>query len=98
METFKNNIGVIEKGVASKSFRIAGINSKNGYRLIKILPEHQLIPDWVQKNFPEAILATNIEELMQDSSIDLVMVSANDENHKDIVANFLQKGKHVRVV
>ena len=97
METF-NNIGAIEKGVTGKSFRIAGINSKNGYRLIKILSQKKSMPDWVQTHFPEATVASDIEDLIHDSSIDLVMVSANDENHKDIVANFLQTGKHVRVV
>lgn len=97
METF-NNIGVIEKSVAGKSLRIAGINSKNGYRLIKILPQKKTMPEWVQTHFPEATVASNIDDLIHDSSIDLVMVSADDENHKDIVANFLQTGKHVRVV
>ena|SRR5688572_24030628 len=97
METF-NDIGVIEKSVAGKSFRIAGINSKNGYRLIKILPQQKTMPEWVQTRFPEATMASTIEDLIHDSDIDLVMVSGNDEDHKDIVSNFLQTGKHVRVV
>ena len=97
METFKN-IGVIEQGVASKSFRMAGINSKNGFSLIKILPKNLQVPDWVKEYYPEATMAKDIDDLIHDSAIDLVMVSASDDEHKDLVADILQTGKHVRVV
>ena len=97
METLKN-IGVIEQGVAGKSFRMAGINSKNGFRLIKILPKNLQVPAWVKDYFPEATMATDINDLIHDAAIDLVMVSASDDQHKDLVADILQTGKHVRVV
>lgn len=97
MNTFKD-MGVIEQGVAGKTFRMAGINSKNGFRLIKILPKNQQIPGWVKDRFPEAETVTEIGDLIHDSAIDLVMVSANDDDHKNLVADILQTGKHVRVV
>lgn len=97
MNTFKD-MGVIEQGVAGKSFRMAGINSKNGFRLIKILPKNKQVPDWVKDRFPEAETVTEIDALIHDSTIDLVMVSANDDDHKNLVADILQTGKHVRVV
>ncbi len=91
-------MGVIEQGVAGKSFRMAGINSKNGFRLIKILPKSRQVPGWVKDRFPEAETVTEISDLIHDATIDLVMVSANDDDHKNLVADILQTGKHVRVV
>lgn len=97
MDTFKN-IGWLEQNITSKDFRVAGISQQNGYQLIKILSEDNLSYSRVKNRFPEAERVRDTESIIQDPRIDLVFISAQEEDDRDLVANILRSGKHVRVV
>lgn len=97
MDTFKN-IGWLEQNITGKDFRVAGISQQNGYQLIKILSEDNLSYSRVKNRFPEAERVRDTDSIIHDPRIDLVFISALEEDDRDLVADILRSGKHVRMV
>lgn len=94
------NMDLIEKNLAGKDFKIAGIANDNGYHLTKIyLKDSNNIKDtWVLRLFPGAQIVQDISEFTKDNSIELIIIPAAKSNDPSVLANILHAGKHLRVV
>ena len=91
---------VIEDGLSSQQFVIAGIGNDHGYHLKKIYLQDQVIPTqaWVGEIFPGAQVVKNIQEITNDACIELVIISASESNDLSTLVKILQTGKHVRII
>ena len=91
---------VIEDGLSSTQFVIAGIEKDHGYQLKKIYLPEQEIPThtWLGEMFPGAQVVNDMQEITGDKCIELVIISASVSNDLSTLVKILQTGKHVRII
>ena len=53
--------------------------------------------EWLQKNYPKILPSTNINEILNDNSIDAVVIATPISSHYKIIKRVLESGKHVFV-
>lgn len=92
----ENNIGLIEDGVAGKSFRLAGISNNEG-SLRKIFIGANASDNWVKQTFPDTEIVQDANAILQDQEIDLVIMPET-KDEPTMVAEVLNSGKNVRIV
>ena len=90
--------GVIECGIKGETYIKDRIGNTNNYFLKKILIKDKSNAAITQSQYPKAELVEDIEAIIQDDTIELVLVSAPAENDKDIIRQVLLTGKHVRII
>ncbi len=90
-------VGLIGFGMAGQVFHAPVIVSVPGLHLAKIResrPENITIAN---KRFPQAEIVKEADDLISDSSIDLVVVATSNTSHFDLAKKALEAGKHVVV-
>ena len=98
MKTFKN-IGLIVCGDSStKTFNLSSVSRSEGYTLKKVYTKESISEDLAQLIYPQAEIVTDKHALLQDASLDLIVVSAPVNSSADLVSEVLRSGKPVRVV
>lgn len=91
------NVGLIECKQPVGSFNTDSLGNRNGFHLKKVLiPD--VSPDVSRKHYPHAEIVQDKRAIMEDSSIDLIVISGAAKSDLDLVAEVLQTGKHVRLV
>ena len=90
--------GVIESGIKGESFIKDRIGNTKDYYFKKILIKDKTYAALTQSQYPKAELVEDIEAIIQDDTIELVLVTASAGNNKDIIGQVLQNGKHVRII
>jgi predicted dehydrogenase len=97
MDNFKN-VGLIEckSLVLADAYEIT--NHLNGFHLKKILVKQKIAEQTAQKQYPGAELVNDIHSIIEDQSIDLVIVSYPEDDDFPMVAEALKAGKQVRIL
>lgn len=92
----KNTIrtGLVGFGLGGQCFHAPFLAQHPGYELARIVERHQ---DKSRERYPQAIITRSIEELVQDPSIDLVVITTPNPFHFPYAAMALEAGKHVVV-
>jgi predicted dehydrogenase len=85
---------VISYGVSSKTFHIPFITTHGGYSLDMILERNG---ETCKEKFPSVKVAKTIEEVLQDTSIELVVITSPNTTHFPYAKAALEAGKHVVV-
>jgi predicted dehydrogenase len=97
MKTQKN-IGVIACGGPGNIAQLASINTLSGYILKKIFLNRDISANIVKSHHPETEIVSNQESILNDSAIELVLISSPTQQDIDIVGAVVQSGKAVRIV
>ncbi|UJH90152.1 Gfo/Idh/MocA family oxidoreductase [Antarcticibacterium sp. 1MA-6-2] len=91
------NVALVGFGSGARFFNAPIISSIEGFDIKKILTS---TPDNVKNaetDFPKAIILTDYKEILEDSSIGLVVIATPNHTHTDYAARALKAGKHVIV-
>ena len=97
METNKN-IGLIECSPGSEISRITSQNNPDGYIVKKIMTSNKLNGDSAVQKYPEAQLVDNINSIIDDSAIELILVSNPKQTDLNMIGEVVQSGKNVRII
>ena len=71
--------------------------------LLKALPEYELSHVWqrssdkAKQHYPEVLIVRSFEDIVNDPSIELVVVNTPNESHFEFTSRALRAGKHVVV-
>lgn len=90
------NVGLIECNNPEGHLRVDLIN-ENGFHLKKVMGT-RTSAEIIKQHYPQSEIVLHKESIMQDASIELVVISGPGRQDLDLVAEVLQSGKHVRVV
>ena len=85
-------VGVIGFGLGGRVFHAPFVNAVAGLRLVSIM---QRTGDAAAKAYPETRIARSVEELLADTSIELVVVTTPNATHFTLAKQALEAGKHV---
>jgi len=88
------NVGLVGYGLAGEVFHAPLIHANPHLRLTHIV---QRTGDSAKQKYPDVHLLRSVEELVAESSVDLIVVATPNTSHFPIVERALQSGKHVVV-
>ena len=88
------NVGLIGYGHAGEIFHAPLIHSDPNLQLTHIV---QRTGDTARQKYPDAHLLRSIDDLLADSSVELVVVATPNASHSWIATRALHAGKHVVV-
>ena len=87
------NVAIVGFGLSGKYLQAPFFEANKNYFLKTILSNHQDPKEF----FPEVNVVKNIEEILNDPSIDLVSICSPNTTHYNYVKLVLNAGKHVLV-
>jgi predicted dehydrogenase len=90
--------GVIECGINNETTIKDRIGNTNGLVLKKMLVKNKTSIAATQQLYPMAELVDNTASIIQDDTIQLVLVADPQEQDKDLISQVMQSGKHVRII
>ena len=85
-------VGVIGFGLGGRVFHAPFVNAVTGLRLAAIL---QRSGDAAAKAWPATKIARSLPEILEDKTIEMVVVSTPNETHFALAKQALEAGKHV---
>jgi predicted dehydrogenase len=97
METNKN-IGLIECNSKGEISSVTSNNNPDGYIVKKIMAPNKVSGDIARSQFPEAQLVDDIKSILQDSAIDLILVSKPKQADMNLIGEAVKAGKNVRII
>lgn len=97
MNTIKN-IGLIECGSKQKPLYISPVSILQGYSIKKILSTADATETNIKSRYPLAEIVENTRDILDDNSIDLVIVSGPSHEDMGMVGEALQAGKQIRII
>jgi len=97
MKTIKQ-IAVIECGNSSKLFQLSPISKSQGYVVSKIFYKSNVPDNVINTNHPGAVVVQDQQAIIDDSLIDMVVVSSPSPSEMDIVGEMIKANKATRIV
>ena len=91
-------IGVIECGNPAKLFQLSQISQLQGYTVSKIYYKNGVPEHLISKNHPGATVVDHHQAIIDDSQIEMVIVSSPSADEMNIVGEMLKANKATRVV
>jgi len=92
------SFGLVECGTQGKHFQLPQVSKQEGYLLKKVLLKGDVSADAARREFPDAEIVTDKKDILQDDSIDLVIVASPRERDMGLVSEVIKAGKHVRII
>lgn len=96
METI-TNVGLIEYASSAGAFKTDTLGNRHGFHLKKVMVPNGS-PELTRLQYPQSEIVQDKRSIMEDSTIDLIVISGAAKSDLDLVAESLQTGKHVRIV
>lgn len=97
MNTIKQ-IAVIECGDSSKLFQLSPVSQSQGYVVSKIYYQNEVPVNVVNSNHPGAQVVEDKQAIIDDSKIEMVIVSSPSANEMDIVGAMLKANKPTTIL
>ncbi|KAF3482483.1 oxidoreductase [Arthroderma uncinatum] len=95
--TTKYNVGVIGYGLSAKVFHIPFISAVPEFKLYAIVQRTPSASDDAQKDHPDSKIYRTVEDLVNDSAVDVVVVTTTPDSHYSLTKLALEANKHVIV-
>ena len=92
------NVGLIECSLPGQSFQMEQMQDVNGYHLTKALVLNDSSGEIFKSHYPQVEIVNDKSSIINDNSIELVIVSAPSATNMDLIGEVLHAGKHVRVL
>lgn len=86
------NVGLVGYGISTKVFHAPFIATNKNFQLVSVVERHK---QESKENFPNVQVVRSIEELLQNDSIDLVVITTPNETHFPYAKAALKAGKNV---
>lgn len=83
---------LVSFGISSKTFHAPFLNSLPGYDLVSVVERHGAS---AKNIYPSVEVVPSIEKLLQDDSIELVVITSPNETHFPYAKMVMEAGKHV---
>ena len=96
METV-TNVGLIECRTPSGTFNTESLGNKQEFRLKKVMVPNASA-EITRLHYPQSEIVQDKRAIIEDASIDLIVISGAAKSDLDLVAEIVQTGKHVRIV
>lgn len=96
METV-TNVGLIECNTSIESFKTETLGETGGFRLKKVMVPN-VSAEITRLHYPQSEIVQDKRAIIEDASIDLIVISGAAKSDLDLVAEVVQTGKHVRIV
>lgn len=97
METL-TNIAVIECDAAKPPFLLDTTSTINGFYLKKVLAKRTITERMAKEQYPKSEIVQSKHAIINDKSIELVIVSSPAKEDLSLVGEVLESGKQVRIV
>ena len=97
MDTTKY-IGLIECGSLQKPLFISPVSILQGYAVKKVLATNGSNETNIKSRYPLAEVVTSTRDILDDQSIELVIVSEPSTEDMNMVGEALQAGKQIRII
>lgn len=94
MATQKFNVGIIGYGLSAKTFHIPFINAVPDFNLYAIVQRSPKVDDDAGRDHPGIQVYRSADELVNDTKVDLVVVTTAPESHLTLAKLALQANKH----
>jgi predicted dehydrogenase len=91
------NVGLIGFGMAGRLFHGPTITSAKGLKLYKVRETKSPNIAIIRERYPDTIIVNDTNEILNDPSIELVVVATPNVTHYDVATKVLMAGKHVIV-
>ena len=91
------NIGLIECG-PQKPLYISPVSITKGYSVKKVLATDGSSEAAIKSRYPDAAIAENTRDILEDNSIGLVILSGASQDDMGMVGEALQAGKQIRII
>lgn len=91
------NVGVVGYGLSAKIFHIPFINDSKAFKLHAIVQRSPKPGDDASKDWPEAKVYRSVDELLQDSEVDVIVLTTTPATHFALASQALKAKKHVLV-
>jgi predicted dehydrogenase len=98
METTMKNVGLIEYGSATITSLLQDVNLSNGYQVKKILATQKSTNRIAKDHYPDAELVSDSSSIINDSTIELIIIAGTANSDLGVVAQAVGAGKQVRVL
>jgi scyllo-inositol 2-dehydrogenase (NADP+) len=85
---------LVSFGISSKTFHAPFLNILPGYDLVSVVERHGSSSKEI---YPSVEVVSSIEKLLQDDSIELVVITSPNETHFPYAKMAMEAGKHVVV-
>ena len=91
------NVGLIGFGMAGRLFHGPTITSTKGLKLYKVRETKAPNIAIIQERYPDTIIVNDTNEILNDPSIELIVVATPNVTHYEVATKVLMAGKHVIV-
>jgi predicted dehydrogenase len=88
------NTALLSYGMSGDIFHAPLIAAHGGFKLSKIVQRKE---PTAQRRYPAVEIVNNIDDVLRDSSVELVVVNTPNETHYDFTVRVLEAGKHAVV-
>lgn len=88
----KINVGIAGFGKSARVFHLPFITTMKEFELVSVLERRS---SQSKQLFPDVNIARSIDELVQDESVDLVVITSPNDTHFPYAVKALAAGKHV---
>lgn len=90
--------GLIECGDSTQASWSEGNNRLDGFNVKKVLLKQNIGNHIAREYYPHAEMVQDTHSIINDESIELVIVSAPGETDLNLVAEAIEAGKQVRIL
>jgi predicted dehydrogenase len=93
-----NNTGLIECGVSDHIFQLNHTSQLNGYSITKAYVTDKTSAGIVQSQCPEVEIVNDKATILEDKTIDFILVLSPKADDMNFIGEALQAGKQVRII
>ena len=88
------NTALLSYGMSGEIFHAPLLDAHQGFKLSKIVQRNSTR---ASTRYPNIKVATNVDEVFNDQSVELIIVNTPNETHYSFAIRALEAGKHVVV-
>jgi hypothetical protein len=92
------NIGLIECGVSDALFQLNQTSTLNGYSIKKAFVTYKTSEGILQSQCPKAEIVKDKQAILDDHSIDFILVISPQSSDLNFIREAIQAGKQVRIM
>ncbi len=90
-------IGIIGFGVGGNTFHAPVIHTTEGFEISKIRARKESEIKLARQRYPQTLITGNADDIINDASIELVVIATPNNSHYSLTKQALLAGKHVVV-
>jgi len=92
------NIALIECNATKAHYFLDLTSALNGFNLTKVLVKRTITERMAKEQYPQSEIVLSKQAIINDKSIELVIISSPSKEDLSLVGEVLESGKQVRIV